>query len=406
MNYEDIKQIPVTDVVFRDDLYPRIERDPRLIQQYSENLEVMPPIELNQHNELIDGFHRWKAHQMAGLATVPAIITETESEKAFLRLACERNARHGYQLTNADKQRMARRMYHSAGDKERHDLKRELPSILSVSPRTFQRWVSEIDKDTRAERQDRAFQLWLACHTQEQIAEDVRVPQRTVSDWLQDFSGIGHLSKTARLHAEFMDYSPSLYNVWNSEQNILENLLYAYTEPFDVVVDPFAGGGSTIDVCRARFRRYHVSDLTPIVSRENEIRQNDLTEQLPDIPRWTDVKLVYLDPPQWRTSNPTLASMELDAFHKAVSGIVNRFADKLRPGTKIAMLMQPTQWKAPNKAFTDHLWAISKEIDLPLVMRCVAIGDKQDVTEEMIDWAKQPKSLLVITRDIVIWEKL
>ena len=76
MNYEDIKQIPVTDVVFRDDLYPRIERDSRLIQQYSENLEVMPPIELNQRNELIDGFHRWKAHQTVGMATVPAIITD------------------------------------------------------------------------------------------------------------------------------------------------------------------------------------------------------------------------------------------------------------------------------------------------------------------------------------------
>ena len=109
----------------------------------------MPPIELNQHNELIDGFHRWKAHQMAGLETVPVRITETESEAAFLRLACERNAQHGYQLTTADKQTMARRMYSAAGDIEQKKLKEDLPNILSVTPRTIQSWVSQIDKDAR-----------------------------------------------------------------------------------------------------------------------------------------------------------------------------------------------------------------------------------------------------------------
>ena len=80
---------------------------------------------------------------MAGLETVPVRITETESEAAFLRLACERNAQHGYQLTTADKQRMARRMYSAAGDIEQKKLKEELPNILSVTPRTIQSWVSQ-----------------------------------------------------------------------------------------------------------------------------------------------------------------------------------------------------------------------------------------------------------------------
>jgi DNA modification methylase len=36
----------------------------------------------------------------------------------------------------------------------------------------------------------------------------------------------------------------------------VDNLLYFYTHPLDVVVDPFAGGGSTIDICKKRLRRY------------------------------------------------------------------------------------------------------------------------------------------------------
>ncbi len=64
--------------------------------------------------------------------------------------------------------------------------------------------------------------------------------------------------KVAKLAATFTeaDWSPPLYNVWsygaksnavahfgNSEQCILDNLVYLFTEPFDTVVDPFAGGG-------------------------------------------------------------------------------------------------------------------------------------------------------------------
>ncbi len=64
-----------------------------------------------------------------------------------------------------------------------------------------------------------------------------------------------------RLHAT--DFTPPVYNVWkqqekttglshfgNSEVRWVDNLLYLYTQPFDVVIDPFAGSGSTADLCR------------------------------------------------------------------------------------------------------------------------------------------------------------
>ena len=97
------------------------------------------------------------------------------------------------------------------------------------------------------------------------MAETLNVPQQTLSRWIEDFTHFGQLSDLGKIAAEFSDFQAPLYNVWkrqvktnevshpgNSEQTIVENLLHAYTNPFDVVVDPFAGGGSTIDVCRAR----------------------------------------------------------------------------------------------------------------------------------------------------------
>src|ERR1700733_6735965 len=49
----------------------------------------------------------------------------------------------------------------------------------------------------------------------------------------------------------------------NSETRWVDNLLYLYTRPFEIVVDPFAGGGSTIDLCQHRYRRYWVADREP-----------------------------------------------------------------------------------------------------------------------------------------------
>ena len=59
--------IPLDDVVLRDDLDPRLgQRDDDLIAQYADIFDALPPIELNQDNELIDGWHRVRAAQQAG----------------------------------------------------------------------------------------------------------------------------------------------------------------------------------------------------------------------------------------------------------------------------------------------------------------------------------------------------
>lgn len=45
----------------------------------------------------------------------------------------------------------------------------------------------------------------MACHTQEEIAEAVGWEQRTVSNWIDDFSNFGHMSnfsKTLTNHAD------------------------------------------------------------------------------------------------------------------------------------------------------------------------------------------------------------
>jgi hypothetical protein len=273
----EIKRISVSEVVFREDLYPRIEQSASTVQQYAECLDVLPPIEVNQRNELIDGWHRWTAHRKMEAAEIAVVVTETRSDAQLLELAIERNASHGLQLSQADKQSMARRIYHETPEKERKTKKADLARVLSVPERTVQSWLSRIDKDAKEARNGRIFDLWLSCHTQEEIAEKENLTQQAVAKLSEGFTTFGSLAescKPAALHQ--VDFEVPLYNVWkqqtksgdlkhfgNSEATFVDRLLYLYTEPFDVVVDPFAGSGTTLWVAKENGRDGMGIELNP-----------------------------------------------------------------------------------------------------------------------------------------------
>lgn len=416
-------ELAVTDVVFRKDLYPRIETDARKVDQYAEDLTVLPPIEVNQHNELIDGWHRWTAHRKAGAETVPAVVTETTSDDHFLELAIRRNAAHGLQLSAEDKKNMARRIYNGTAVRERERKKVDLASMLSVHIDTVRGWLSRIDKDDKEARDKRIFAMWLACRTQQEIADAEGVSQPYVAETISSETGnLRSAMKAAAEHAT--DFEPPIYNVWkqqkktaggehfgNSEVRWVDNLLYLYTQPFDVVVDPFAGSGSTADICRKRMRRYWVSDRKPAVGREDVIRTHDLTEGLPPLHRWTDVGLVYLDPPYWKQAQgqysgdpEDLANMDLETFNDTLAGTVRGFAKKLPKGAHIALIIQPTQWSAPDHTFTDHVGDLLRLVKLPVAMRISVPYESQQYNAQQVEWAKAQRQVLVLTREIIVWQ--
>lgn len=437
-----MKEIKVCEVVFREDLYPRIETSAATVQKYAEDLDVLPPIEVNQNNELIDGWHRWTAHKKNEAEKIKAVVIKTKSDAELLELAIERNATHGLQLSQADKRDMARRIYAATPLEEQGEKKGRLSQVLSVTERTVKNWLSRIDKDNKEKRDAEIFRLWLSCHQDKEIASAVGVTGQRVGQVMKEkesfhfLSLVGEFSEiddekerwqaieeSNRNNAEHAtDFDPPIYNVWkqqtksegsnhfgNSEVRWLDNLLYLYTQPFDVVVDPFAGGGSTIDICKKRFRRYFVSDRKPIVEREKEIRQHDITESLPKPPQWKDVKLVYLDPPYWKqaegqySNDPTdLGNMPLDEFNNALSKLIKDFSKKIKDAY-IALIIQPTQWNAPEREFTDHVGDMLRMVNLPVDMRYSVPYESQQCNAQMVEWSKENKRCLVLTREIVVW---
>lgn len=423
-----VQTIALSDVVWRKDLYPRFEPDPATIQRYAESLEHLPPVEVNQHNELIDGYHRWTAHKVAKAETIAVTVTPTESDAQFLRLAIERNVKHGLQMSQKEKEKWAGTLYRSG---EKH--LGELAKLFRVNANTMTRWLSA-ERASEAEEQERQIRdLWLACFSQQEIENQTKLDQATVSRKSKDLCDLSKWGNRINL-ATFAEtneqgeplFKPPLYNIWsynkksngtshfgNTEQRIVDNLLYLYTQPFDVVVDPFAGGGATIDVCKRRLRRYWVADRLPNKAR-TDIRTADVTDGPPAYLPWRDVALVYLDPPYWRqakdqysTDAEDLANMELDAFYAVLVKGVKAYADKMRNGSHIALIIQPTQWLADEKKTVDHVFDLVSRVGngkLRYAERIICPYQTEQYNPQQVEWAKAEKRVLTLNRELIIWE--
>ncbi len=72
---------------------------------------------------------------------------------------------------------------------------------------------------------------------------------------------------------------------------IIYNLLYRYTEPGDLVCDPMAGSGTTIDVCREEKRRVIAFDIVP--TRKDIIQADARNLPLKD----ETVDMIFIDSP-------------------------------------------------------------------------------------------------------------
>uniref|UniRef100_A0A6H1Z970 Putative methyltransferase n=1 Tax=viral metagenome TaxID=1070528 RepID=A0A6H1Z970_9ZZZZ len=424
----ELKTIRLSEVVFDEVIYPRKDHDPALVQRY---VDVLGEIEAAQKYiavssdfKLLDGKHRWLAYRKQSGDVdrdIKVFVYPATAPHDQLKLSAKLNSEHGWQLSEKDKERTAKALYQYGSSFD------EIAATLFVGKKKVSEWLSRTVKDNKAKRDAKIREMWLACYTQEEVAEAVGCTQPTVKGIIDDFIKLvseNQNYKDAISAAHATNFDPPIYNVWkqqekskgsshfgNSEARWVDNLLYLYTEPFDVVVDPFAGGGSTIDVCRKRLRRYWVSDRKPIVEREDDIRKHDITTGLPRLPRWQDVRLVYLDPPYWKQAEgeysddpEDLANMTLEKFNEELAGLISGFAKKLKgTGAKIALILQPTQWRAPERQYTDHVADMLRTIKLPVEMRIQAPYESQQATAQMVEWAKETKSILVLSREIVVW---
>lgn len=96
----------------------------------------------------------------------------------------------------------------AAHERNQADIAKE----LSVSPGTVSKWLSRTIKEEKEKQKDKAFELWLRCYGQDEIAMAVGVTQKTIANFSKSFQ------EKVLLNFEFKDnYTPPIYNVWKTQ---------------------------------------------------------------------------------------------------------------------------------------------------------------------------------------------
>lgn len=182
------QMIRLDDVVLRDDLDPRLgQRDDDLIQQYADIFDQLPAIEINQDNELIDGWHRVRAAEHAGRSEIAYVVVEADGDDDLGDKMWAANLKHGVQYTRVQRQTQGLKL-HGRGLKAKTIAQR-----VGVSASSVYSWTKALREKEREARDAEIARLREEGKTQQEIADEIGVERSTVAKNVKD-------SKTGNIH--------------------------------------------------------------------------------------------------------------------------------------------------------------------------------------------------------------
>ncbi len=170
-------------------------------------------------------------------------------------------------------------------------------------------------------------------------------------------------SGTKTIHAAYKDlrrrdrfssgFRPTPYDVWSFKHDrafgiphpgsippgIVAHTLHYFSEPGALIVDPMAGGGTTLDVCESMGRRCLAYDLH---STRPEVAEHDVTKGFP--PETSGCDLIFCDPPYHtmlarQYAQDCAADLPLTAWKEFLEVLARNAYAALRPGGRIALLL-------------------------------------------------------------------
>jgi hypothetical protein len=210
----------------------------------------------------------------------------------------------------------------------------------------------------------------------------------------------------------FAGLDPGYGKPWpgNLPASLVANVLYYFTDPGALVVDPMAGGGVTGDVCRALGRRCVMSDAKPCPERA-DIRTHLIENgPLPGTAKTAD--LVFLDPPYWTLKDKEYGNVAGQWRHwlEWLQHLATMAADTVRPGGYVALLMQDNltknvqagDWSRQSTA--EAYAALTRAGLVPQIQIAVPLSTQQVNARDM-EWAKLHRRVLGILRMLLVFRK-
>lgn len=207
---------------------------------------------------------------------------------------------------------------------------------------------------------------------------------------------------------------PQLYNVWSFGKyderfgienfegripgQIVQNTLYYYSEEGDLIVDPMAGSGTTIDVCKLMKRHVLAYDINPV---RGDIAKHDIRQGYPKECKNCD--LIFLDPPYFNMVFDNFQS--IDEFYTFIEKLALSSHETVKNEGVIALLMQDMTEKG-NYCLSGECYRIFRKVGFEAVAHVSCPLTTQQFLPQQVEKAKEDKHLLGRNRDLYIFKKV
>lgn len=192
---------------------------------------------------------------------------------------------------------------------------------------------------------------------------------------------------------------------------ISANIIYYYSEPGDLVVDPMCGGGSTLDAAAFLDREALGYDVVP---KRPDIHQWDISKGFPDEAK--NCQLIFMDPPYWnmmKEGYSELSSSEksLGDFKTWYYNLMVACTKTVRPGGFIAVINMGQYFRLPDdfpEGYIDWPFFAYNALHDNGMLPWSRIGVSYPTTLHTafdVESAKKGKFLLPIQGDIIVMRR-
>lgn len=394
---------------------PNKEEQSELVKSIKENglLEV---IRCNLDHVVLSGHRRLLAIKELGWETIPVILREyTNEEKALIEYNRYRRKTISEIMREADKLLAILRV--EAGD-----------SMAFKTGKTgrISKTIAKSLGIGSGVQYDKLKKVWEAAKENPHIAQKV----------------IDIDNGKTSIHAVFKQLRPKgkedisgrgldlqIYNFWYFLQpdpglgiphpgqiagQVIQNLMWYYSQPGDLIVDPFCGGGSTIDACQIMDRECLGYDIAPV---RDDIEQWDISEGYPPEVKDAGPQLVFADPPYWNMLNEkylklspnTASNLSMTGFTEFLFKLAVDTYEVLRPGGFFALIIMPQTYNLPEGTpWMD--WPFEARIAMDEAgfvpyRRIINRWPASLWNAHQVEQAKDSKHLLQVTGDIIVGRK-
>lgn len=465
-------KVNIATVKFDSTIYPRGKPSTTIVEEYADALlagNVFPPIVLEvETNRLLDGYHRWKAHkrlveqpelngqgeQFSEIEADFHVIPEGIPPKLY---AASLSSKHGHRLTSGETKDLAREICEANPD----FAAQVIAEYVGKSRQTVDGYVSDIKGRRKEQQRAIIMRLDRLGWTQEEVAQVVGVTQQRVAQLLQEMpelaklvksvlaSGIPHLEVAERFNlplqvvwaidlygrddADRLDrlgIKVQPYDVWQFAKchdlfgsqhpgripgELVAHVLYFFSQPGDVVIDPMAGSGTTPDVCLAMGRKCYAYDIDDRHGRNDIITHNIALNGWHE--RIKKADLIFWDPPYFEKMDSlnigedgyidgSISKLSRDEYLSFFEARLTEAKAQVKKGARLAFLMSDWDDNTGKRQgifvwdYADIIrragWCIVRHVQVPL--------STQQVHPDIVNKFRKSRRLARLERYLLVCE--